>query len=401
MTQGTFVFSPDYKAADIEAAVRSFHAAGSKGDLRLPSCYDTLPMGGTADVLQAVITWSKANPNGRLVLEHADDLERYLRQFVASDHGLIACLQAQDIITSDHGASVWPSAYRIALARLKQLSSIIESPRPGEGSRREQSLLFIAADDTTYASPRTLYYREPNLQPKSFQDFGGLARIALRVLVGTFDWARTLTSFQGDLGTILAELFQNTHEWARTNERDVAIKRSVRGIRFVLHHPDKADESAPLTIQEYCRRFTGPAQSLRFLETSVFDSGPGMVKRWHAKQRLFDIGDLTTADEYSSVLKCLRFRATTSNSLFKGLGLNKVLITLSQVQGFLHIRTGRLRLYRDFARRPLEPNELTVISPGLLLDSTTLSTELSRLPPIEGTLITILVPIQLSGAPSQ
>jgi len=89
---------------------------------------------------------------------------------------------------------------------------------------------------------------------------------------------------------------------------------------------------------------------LRMLEISVFDSGPGLVRRY---KHLATLEDVTAEEEKESVLECFTKHRTSSGAKHRGIGLDAAIRALTAVGGFMRLRTGRLCLYRDFGKCPL------------------------------------------------
>ena len=124
---------------------------------------------------------------------------------------------------------------------------------------------------------------------------------------------------------------------------------------------------------------------------SLFDSGPGLAQRWLGKSiRPHDSID----NEYDAVISCLNLHGTTSSDTDRGLGLDVVMDTLSLVRGFLRIRTGRLSLYRDFVEHPFKAGINNAPPEPFLVDWNTQSMQVERMAPVEGTLLTMLIPVE-------
>jgi hypothetical protein len=127
---------------------------------------------------------------------------------------------------------------------------------------------------------------------------------------------------------------------------------------------------------------------VRFLELSVFDSGPGLASRWLSKP-LTD--DVTAVDELAACFSCLRKHKTTSGASNRGLGLYDVMRTLDELHAFTRLRTGRLALFRNFVASPLQADEQS--NGPTLFDWHSASTVPTKLPQSTGTLFTMVIPL--------
>ncbi|MFJ0454073.1 hypothetical protein [Bordetella bronchiseptica] len=87
------------------------------------------------------------------------------------------------------------------------------------------------------------------------------------------------------------------------------------------------------------------------LEITVYDTGPGLAKRWatqHAPSA--DVQTISIEEEIDYVKACFEMHATTKQSRGFGQGLNSSLEALKALGAFLSLRTGRLFLHQDFSK---------------------------------------------------
>ena len=90
--------------------------------------------------------------------------------------------------------------------------------------------------------------------------------------------------------------------------------------------------------------------SSRFIEITVFDTGPGLALRWLAKKTgATRYQDVDRSEELEAVIACFQSHATTHFSGLKGDGLPIALGALKALKAFMFLRTGRLALYQDFS----------------------------------------------------
>lgn len=168
---------------------------------------------------------------------------------------------------------------------------------------------------------------------------------------------------------IIHELLDNTHRYAR-HETDglTAVQPSVRLVRAEAIGQtrrqllERAEEQPRLRAylehdsheSVLHRNSVGPGMR-RFLELSVLDTGPGIAAR-----RLLELGeseDGSEQTELAALSDCLRKHVTTSSNTARGLGLDHVQSTLTNLRGYIRIRTGRIELTRDFISSPYTAGE--------------------------------------------
>lgn len=414
--------------ADIELLLRELNADGPC-DVLVPRRLHERLIGGVCTLIQFLVTWSKKRPAGSLLthVKREEPPEVQLTNLILQDHGLVGVLAAQDIRTRKGEVSVKGIADALAYQRLKsmadeQLKSVDElqlevSARGGaifpsqqqsesrlpmvQRAVRGEKVFLVCADDTSYAHLPLLYHQTVGV-PKSVKgeaDFKALAGRLLRRTAEARRGGKIPKPCLDSLGAILYELFSNSDEWAKTEYDGRPVDRSLRGIR-VEQYADSHDVllkhvrgSPPLNRYLSHANLARSDPRRRFVEIAVFDSGPGLAQRWLEKAIS---EDEPVEPEYNAVLDCLKKRGTTSPRSHRGLGLDRVMKTLTQLQGFLRIRTGRLALYRDFLVHPYDPEKLGSSQEPFMLDWESDKREPSRRERVEGVLFTMLIPIRFT-----
>lgn len=90
--------------------------------------------------------------------------------------------------------------------------------------------------------------------------------------------------------------------------------------------------------------------SSRFIEITVFDTGPGLALRWLARHKgITQYAEVTRDEELEAVRACFQLHATTHSTAMKGDGLPIALAAMKDLQAFMFLRTGRLALFQDFS----------------------------------------------------
>ena len=383
--------------ANTEKLLRDIQGAESDIDLLLPTNVEGDLLGGTVALIQVLITWSARHPQGRLVtyVPSQDAADAQLRKLIARDHGLVAVLGSADVLTRDQKTSLRNTALSLAKSRIESMESGIDEASHGP------KVFLLCADHTSKAFLPCFYFQTdtPDKDVKGIEDFRNLSR---RLLSRTAEINITSerVPFRNitQIGIILHEIFENTHLWARTDCIGKRIKRSLRGLRFAFYNVPRSGlkkslaDSAPLSnyFSHSGPEFAPDRQ--RLVEISIFDSGPGLAQR--ILQRCLVPSD-SPALEYQAVMKCLRLHSSSSFQSNRGAGLHTVLKLLTELRGFLRVRTGRLNLYRDFISNPYEDSKTN--SEPFLIDWQTGTTEVLELARIEGTLFTIFIPLSIRG----
>lgn len=384
--------SPNATVAETERLIHKIQASGSGCDILLPTNIKAYQLGGVPALIQSLITWSKKNPSGRIVtyISRQEDAERHLKNLVVQDHGLTGIVEAADVVMQDQKTSVRTQAREFADVRIEAMEASVEK------AARGPKVFLLCEDATSKAFLSAFYFPtgSPDKDIRGFEDFGELAR-ALLLRTAKFNPSAKAVPVHNanQLGIILHELFENTHLWARKECDGTWVKRSIRGLRFQLHNMTEAEfrrsamESPPL-LGYLSRLQPRPLGRHWLVEMSIFDSGPGLAQR--IREGRLAIRDPITK-EYDAVIDCLRLHSTSSLQSHRGIGLYLVLNMLSDLRGFLRVRTGRLALYRDFSESRYDVTPTS--KEPFMLDWSSSNDTIHEYPRAEGTLLTMFVPI--------
>lgn len=385
-------------AAELLLDELSTHESGAL-DLRIPHKLVGDDLGGLVASLQVIATWAQRNPNGRLqTYVNRSDVKGGLTKLLESDHGLFAVLMAPTVLDVN-GNEIVLEARHMAIRRLDHIADF---PSARHGSQA----LIAAADHTSRSTPSALYtspispiggkLRSESAMSDLVKQFGSLPQ------VGRSSKRGLLNNIE-PIAQIIHELFDNTHRYAR-HEADglTAIQPSVRLIRaeaigqsLELVSQRAIDQPALRTFLKHASHESifdeqsAGGGMRRFLELSVLDTGPGIASR-----RLLELGadtDVSEQTELSALIDCLRKHVSTSSNAARGLGLDHVQTTLTNLRGYVRIRTGRIELTRDFISSPYVPAE----DQKYAWNVATLQERLrSR---VCGSLVTMLIPTNHNG----
>lgn len=168
------------------------------------------------------------------------------------------------------------------------------------------------------------------------------------------------------IAQLIKELIENSDWWARTDEHGKPYKKGIRAVSFRLLEID--DENAStfagtnahihnylqtiLLNHGYSDRGSTSSKGLSikknsFVEISIVDSGPGLVRRWLSsletdKQFINNLSEISLENEESALIECFKKWATSSHNSLRGVGLFSVAQLLQEKNGFMRLRTGRL-----------------------------------------------------------
>lgn len=200
-----------------------------------------------------------------------------------------------------------------------------------------------------------------------------------------------------DMSTIIWELLKNTDEHAKKDFLgETKLQPNTRGLFMRIHRSSKngfVEGTQHEGLKKYYRASLYQEDTDCFLlEISVFDSGPGMVKRFLGS----DFSNETTiTEEITAIKKCLIKGQTSvlgAEGKNKGYGLDEVLRLLNDKRGFLKIRSGRCSIYRDMIYEPYRV-ALNTEEVELFDWESSSNKSFTTMKSIEGTLITLVYPL--------
>lgn len=366
-------------------------AASPQQNVLLPTQHiKAAGMGGESALIQFLLTWARNNPNGEVVtplqLGDAETEAHSLKHLASRPYSFVAMLAARDVLAADGTTSIRTKTNHACSLRVDEMAKGLQKAVFGRRT-------FLACvDHSTKAYIPAFYFSDGTLRNRS--EFSGLAEDLLMSRAAAFTRQRIRPATRQGLGLILYELLKNTHDWGRTGVDNVPLRPSIRGVLFTRLNVNLegalASAGGNPSLESYVNSLGHRSRDeyVRFLELSVFDSGPGLASRW-LKKSITD--DITTEEELAACFACLRKHRTTSGASNRGLGLYDVMRTLDELHGFMRLRTGHLALFRDFVSSPLQAEEQS--DGPSLFDWVSTSQVPTRLAPSTGTLFTMMIPL--------
>jgi len=197
---------------------------------------------------------------------------------------------------------------------------------------------------------------------------------------------------------IIHELFNNTHEHARTDEKGFNLYPNIRAVYLKFHkrridsHIGNYYNKQPGLLEYFDSAFHLNKQNeVYLLEISVLDSGPGLVKRY---KKTSSLEGISIEEEVEIIKECLHKRNTSAvgaDKEIKGLGLDRVLQTIDG-KGFIRIKSGRVDVFRNMKRHRYKAHKTP--SDIILYDWLENTPESFKMhPEATGTLISIIYPL--------
>jgi hypothetical protein len=374
--------------AAAETAIAGLSGSMTDTALTLPTHARYDAAGGEAAIIQMLLTWVRTQHRATLRTYATDGRDKQLESFARQMFGTAAALLADDALSSS-GETVFRELRTYALDRLRDL----QEP-DSRGVSRGQQVEVLCADHLARSTPELLY----GISPDGVRTLRGRAAFLdlAKLITRTTMPAQGPAAIDGEeissIGGALYELFRNTDEHARYDERGDRIRRSLRGIQAKLHRVDRAvlarivASSPPLS--SYCDQLQvldrDPLR-VRLAEISIFDAGPGFAPKWLSRS----LDQISNEEELEAINQCFVKHATTKDVSSAGLGLPHVVDILRRRSGFLRIRTGRRSLFVNFAtdenKIPTAPLSFKQWRPSRPIHAAA-----------AGTLVTILVPLSVA-----
>ncbi len=341
--------------------------------------------GGESAMVQFLATWAQRQRVPTVSTFARGAADQQVADLAGQLHGLAVALVADEVRSLD-GQPIRDRLFNLALDRLR----IVQGARPSSASRGPQFEL-MCADHLGLSAPSLLYACDPDgvARLRDARAFRDLAVQIMAATVPTALEAMLPRDTRSTLASALYELFRNTEEHARLDERGNQLRRSLRGIHARRHAIEPGTMAEIVgnfePLANWARQLPRPradSRDAQMLELSVFDSGPGFAARWSG--RPLDL--IEPPEELAAIVNCFSKHGSSKARSAAGLGLCNLVDLLRAKGGFLRLRTGRRSLYADLSRERGraygEPPDLRAWTTG--------AGEPAR---VAGTLVTLLLPL--------
>lgn len=341
---------------DIEGLYSELYSSTNSFDLILPNAIKSLDFGITTLLIQYINTWFRLR-SGNLIIDVKDDLS-----------------DLEDIVKLDY---IFPSIIMSWEKGIydKNLNNIKSSIRPFNEQIIEsmQALENIPLFNKTFIRQKgmkSLLTCFDHLPPEKGyldcfylnQNFIPSEEYLTNSLEDTLDYVLSFNSkgkqntkpIKNDLVSIIFELMKNTHDWARTDNKPIAISPNTRGLLIKFLKGTKESYIDNYKNHKGLKSYfdslsTNSKKEVYFIEISVFDSGIGFVKKYTSSDEEVEI------DKQVKIIKqCLVKHNTSDKSLEKenkGIGLDKIMQVLNH-KGLFMIRTSNAFVFRNMKKDP-------------------------------------------------
>jgi hypothetical protein len=331
--------------------------------LRIPS---SLKYGGgfgvTAALIQFFAYWSRVQKSPTLRLYSSGGSETALETLAQEPHGMAALYFAPFV---EDGATPGVPT-KVGLAHAVRRILAMQSGRYLDTMHgRGVFLACFAGAKNEYLLP--FYAKGKSESLRGREDFAKLTAQLIDACAPSAN--RTLAPRRlKAIANLVYELFRNTDEHAQTDEYGDGYHRNIRGVmvKFIAYSgasvsSESSSQDVPqnlfmlrtlanqrLHVDEKGRQRAATEAS--FLEMTVFDTGPGLVRRWLGKNAPgMSIDEIGISEEVNYIQQCFEQHATTKDGEISGHGLTLVLDALNDLNAFLRLRTGRVCLVQDFS----------------------------------------------------
>jgi hypothetical protein len=370
--------------ADIEKNLADLQRAPDQ-KVVWPMNVRNIALGGEVAFVQLIITWALNARKAILHLPVKDFSESKIDSFVRQLHGIVLALVC-DSARDQNQVDFFDVLQANGLLKLYQM----DSSKPRDTLHRQHDLALLCVDHLGRGNPRLLYNSASGSSAiRSEKEFRILVHWIFRSITPP-TYTRQITAADADvIGSMLHEVFENTDEHATRDIEGNVIRKSIRGF-FARHHWLSDHETETLTenypaLRKFCKAIPLIRTSSRRLiaEISVFDSGPGLAQRLTGRA----LSVLSLQEEFEAVQNCFRGGVTTKSHAGHGIGLRYVANLLRQKGGFLRLRSGRLSLVADASSGQNQEIDASLD----LRDAS--DSKLQKLRPMQGTLISLLIPL--------
>lgn len=379
----------DFTLAECEKLLALVNRSHEDFSLKIPTRPKLGSPTAEASFIQMLLTWAFNRKQPLLVSYAKNSEDPQLRTLANTTFGLAAILCAERIRSGDGRTELTEPLRAIAYEQLKLLAG---TDTEAVAKRRGISLEVLCADHLSMGNPRLLYNVDSEGAPhlRDERNFQSFAKFLIhRAIPPAYQHILSSDEIKS-IGTMVFEIFKNTHQHALHDLQGDRVSRSIRGLlaRHYLVPREKQNEwakSSPqlATFFSNSEAATLKGGRLQVLEISIFDSGIGFAQRLAGRT----LATMSNKEEHQFVLDCFKKNISTKTKMGYGQGLPMVLRLLHRHRGLFRIRTGRLSLHADLS----SPQRPIAEIPRFFDDNG--NVEPASLSPVRGTLINILLPL--------
>ncbi|MGE4500955.1 MAG: hypothetical protein AB7C96_11460 [Hydrogenovibrio sp.] len=344
---------------------------------------------GYASAIQTLITWAHSVENPGLQVSSDKKSEgELIDEIIKNPHKFTAAMFVKSILGNDE------KEVRV-LVNSSAKDAINKQFEHKYGQQRGGLCWFAFVDHSNKAFDPNFYISSPTEMPLIKKQTNISKVIESMIEKSQEVVGNTASIDKSDLiriGRLFYELFTNSATHGLKDSKGNHLKKSVRVI-----YTNIVNAVSPEFIKNVSKNqpaletYLKAGNFSRYAEISFVDSGLGYVDRWKAdKGKLAEHIDIV--QEYDTLKKCFKFRSSSIDDSSKGNGLPSVLESLSNLKGFIRVRSGKLSVYRDFNVKPFQPEnddyDFYDWKSGLLVD-----VRYNEYPKVRGVLVSLLIPL--------
>jgi len=377
----------------VEQLIAALNSNGNDTtDLEVPIDVSYRGFGILSSLFLLLFKWMRGNP-GKLIIAVNEDQVDDIEQFATSYFGYVFLLTAwpTTTIVDLKGKNLKPKLREFTSVMYEKIDFLQDLPNNEvllpcfDHYSNERGLNhWLYPDQIVFANTPS------NLQNTVYRVFETVGKI----YKSRFN--NVISEIFDDIEIILWELLRNTDEHAKTDYLNVInLYPNTRGVYFKISQSSKdnflSNAKNSTSLINYYEKAMQEGNNFIF-EISVFDSGPGLARRYCGEK--WEDG-ISVDEEVDIVKMCLAKGASSVlnwGGKLKGYGLNDVLELLSKRNGFLKIRSGRTSICRDLINKPhiATANFSEIELNDWKSDKSSLFTEM---PFAEGTSLTMAFPL--------
>ncbi|WP_165722552.1 MULTISPECIES: hypothetical protein [unclassified Pseudoalteromonas] len=349
--------------------------------------------------LQALTTLARNSKDGTLLLQDSSNYDEILNELCNYAPGLTSARLNKSINIGSKNilrrASLLHAQNKVIASDRLQFDKFLKG--------RSIDLSCISGADRQFISP--LFTKRDRFSVKNSSQMKQ-TMISIFKAINNREFNNLDSDLINAFGFFGCELFKNTQEHACTDENGLPYIAHVEGLITswgdLLSSVYKQDFMGNEKLVNYWNNNATSSNdstetSLRCMQVSFFDTGPGLVKRAFGNAR--EQGLLT---EKEALLKCIGRNFTTKEQTGGGNGYPTILTQLSKVGGLIRIRSGNQCIFNCFDKHNHsfwdnleDPSQRSTKKEQYLMDFNSWDNE--NLSQASGTVVSIIVPLRKSS----
>lgn len=330
--------------------------------------------------LQLLATWARnANDKSSLRFHEANSVDAVLEELCDYAPGIAALRLSSGVSvggqTISRREALKPASSKMISTDNMEWANIVKG--------RTIDFTCVSGSKVQYLRP--LFSSRSKLAVKRKESMYQMLR-TLSSYVAKSDSERIPEAFLQSCAVFASELMKNTQEHATRDCFGNPYLEHTEGLIVSWIDMDQqfaADFQGHPLLKNLWERETkadksGRGGSLRCLQLSFFDTGPGFA----ARATGVPTSELSTEQERGALLQCLQKNNSTKSQIGAGNGIPDVIEVLREIGGMISIRSGRLFVFNSF--QPNDTRELFDFADWHTND----------LAEVVGAVVTLLVPIR-------